>query len=84
MIYACIQQPQKNWRETPSNSKILVIDKNVITETKQIWKGTSFHIQNFDCYENVLAKRGKKIARQFFICYNNLATSTKSKILIVD
>ena len=36
--------------------KNLVIGKNVITETKQIWKGTSFHIQNFDCYENVLKR----------------------------
>ena len=43
----------------------LVIGKNVITETKQIWKGTSFHIQNFDCYENVLAKRGKKLQGNF-------------------
>lgn len=35
MIYAYMQQSQnKNWRETPSNFKILVIDKNVITETK--------------------------------------------------
>ena len=44
---------------------MLVIGKNVITETKQIWKGTSFHIQNFDCYENVLAKRGKKLQGNF-------------------
>ena len=32
MIYACMQQSQnKNWRETPSNFKILVIGKNVLT-----------------------------------------------------
>ena len=59
------QSQNKNWRDTPSISKILVIGKNVITETKQIWKGTSFHIQNFDCYENVLAKRGKKLQGNF-------------------
>ena len=59
------QSQNKNWRDTPSISKILVIGKNVITETKQIWKGTSFHIQNFDCYENVLSKRGKKLQGNF-------------------
>ena len=44
MIYACIQQPQKNWRETPSNSKILVIDKNVLTFRSKKLRSNFFYV----------------------------------------
>ena len=37
-----------------------------ITASKQTLKRTSFHIQNFGCYENVFAFISKKLQSNFF------------------